>query len=267
MQFEPDNRIMTYEEITEIVKVLAPLGVRKLRLTGGEPLVRKGLDQLIAKLSKIPGIEDIALSTNGIYLASFADALKDAGLTRINMSIDSLDPNKFSLITRGGDLNKVLKGLQASRRVGFNPIKLNVVLMKGMNDDEVENFLRMTFEEPIHIRFIEYMPIGFEGGDWKAGYLPLKYVLETCERLSWNFTPCKDVYGNGQAESYRIEGAAGTFGLIHPISDHFCSSCNRLRLTADGILNLAYIGRTNIMYDIISVTQLRFRLYSSRHWT
>ncbi|MEX2415555.1 MAG: GTP 3',8-cyclase MoaA [Paenibacillaceae bacterium] len=234
MQFEPGNRILTYEEITEIVKVLAPLGVRKLRITGGEPLVRKGLDQLIAMLSKIPGIEDIALSTNGIYLASFADALKDAGLTRVNISLDSLKPDKFATITRGGDLNKVLNGLQASRRVGFNPIKLNVVLMKGMNDDEVEHFLRMTYEEEIHIRFIEYMPIGYEGSGWKAGYLPLEHVLETCERLRWNFAPCEDVFGNGPAKSYRIDGAAGTFGLIHPISDHFCSSCNRLRLTADG---------------------------------
>lgn len=234
MKFEPDHRILTYEEITEIVQVLAPLGVKKLRITGGEPLVRKGLDQLIGMLAGIPGIEDIALSTNGIYLASFAEALKNAGLTRVNISLDSLIPERFAKITRGGDVGKVLSGLKASRLVGFEPIKLNVVLMKGMNDDEIANFLRMTYEEPIHIRFIEYMPIGNEGSGWKAGYLPLVHVLDTCKRLEWSYTSCKDVYGNGPSESYRLEGAAGTFGLIHPVSDHFCASCNRLRLTADG---------------------------------
>lgn len=234
MTFEPDHRILRYEEITEVVKALAPLGVRKLRITGGEPLVRKGLDRLIAMLSAIPGIEDIALSTNGIYLASFAPALKAAGLTRVNISLDSLVPERYARITRGGDVSKVLKGLEASRLAGFHPIKLNVVLMKGVNDDEVESFLRMTFEQPIHIRFIEYMPIGYEGAGWKAGYMPLTHVLETCERLGWPYTASREVYGNGPAESYRLEGAAGTFGLIHPVSDHFCGSCNRLRLTADG---------------------------------
>lgn len=234
MSFEPDHRILTYEEITEIVKVLAPMGVRKLRLTGGEPLVRKGLDRLIAMLAAIPGIEDIALSTNGIYLASFAQALKAAGLTRVNISLDSLVPERFARITRGGDVAKVLRGLAASRLAGFDPIKLNVVLMKGINDDEVEPLLRMTQEQPIHIRFIEYMPIGHEGFGWKAGYMPLTHVLDTCERLGWHYASCRDIQGNGPAESYKLEGAAGTFGLIHPVSDHFCGSCNRLRLTADG---------------------------------
>ncbi|THF76063.1 GTP 3',8-cyclase MoaA [Cohnella fermenti] len=235
MTFEPGHRILSYEEIAEIVRTLAPLGVRKLRLTGGEPLVRKGLDRLVAMLSAVPGIEDIALSTNGIYLASFADALKDAGLTRVNISLDSLVPERYSRITRGGDVRRVLQGLEASRRVGFAPIKLNVVLMKGINDDEVERFLRLTNEEPLHIRFIEYMPIGIPGGtDWSAGYMPLTHVLDTCERLGLGYSPCGDVYGNGPAASYRLDGAAGTFGLIRPISEHFCGTCNRLRLTADG---------------------------------
>lgn len=234
MQFEPDHRMMTYEEITEIVKVLAPLGIRKLRITGGEPLVRKGLDRLIYMLSGISGIEDIALSTNGIYLASFAAILKNAGVNRVNISLDSLNPDRFAKITRGGDLSKVLDGLQASRLVGFDPIKLNVVLMKGINDDEIEHFLRMTLLEPVHIRFIEYMPIAQDEAGWKAGYLPLTHVLETCSRLKWNYSECGDLYGNGPAVSYRLEGAQGTFGLIHPVSDHFCGSCNRLRLTADG---------------------------------
>jgi len=234
MQFEPGHRIMSYEEIAEVVATLAPLGVRRLRLTGGEPLVRKGLDRLAAMLSAVSGIEDIALSTNGIYLAAFAERLKLAGITRVNVSLDSLDPDRYAAITRGGDVRKVLEGLRESRRVGFDPIKLNVVLIRGTNEDEIERFLRMTQEEPIHVRFIEYMPIGFESPGWKAGYLPLEHVLDTCRRLGWRYAPCSDVYGNGPANSFRLDGAAGTFGLIHPISEHFCGSCNRLRLTADG---------------------------------
>jgi len=234
MQFEPSERIMSYDEIAEIVKVLASLGIRKLRLTGGEPLVRKGLDQLISMLSSIPGIEDIALSTNGIFLAPFAERLKEAGVTRVNISLDSLVPERFAQITRGGDVSKVLAGIRASKQVGFQPIKLNVVLMKGMNDDEVQNFLQMTVDDPIHVRFIEYMPIGHEGAGWKAKYMPLSHVLETCDRLKWDYETASGVYGNGPADSYRLAGAAGTFGLIHPVSDHFCGSCNRLRLTADG---------------------------------
>lgn len=234
MQFEPDNRILRYEEITEIVKVLAPLGVTKLRLTGGEPLVRKELDRLVSMLSAVPGIEDIALSTNGIYLANFADVLKDAGITRVNLSLDSLNPDRFATITRGGSLKRVLAGIEASRRVGFDPIKLNVVLMKGINEDEVEQLLRMTFDEPVHIRFIEYMPMGNQGKGWRGEYMPLSHVLDVCERAGLRYETCKDVFGNGPADYYRMEGAAGTFGLIHPVSDHFCGTCNRLRLTADG---------------------------------
>ncbi|MBD3918563.1 GTP 3',8-cyclase MoaA [Paenibacillus sp. PR3] len=234
MKFDPDHRLMTYEEITEIVQVLAPLGIKKLRITGGEPLVRKGLDRLIEYLSAIPGIEDIALSTNGIYLAQFADRLKASGLTRVNISLDSLVPEKFAMITRGGDVRKVLEGLQASYQVGFLPIKLNVVLMKGVNDNEVAQFLRMSHEQPIHIRFIEYMPIGNDGVSWKTGYVPLSHVLDTCTELGWAYERHEDIYGSGPATTYQLEGAAGTFGLIRPISDHFCGSCNRLRLTADG---------------------------------
>lgn len=234
MTFEPDHRILSYEEITEIVRVLAQLGVRKIRLTGGEPLVRKQLDRLVGMLAAIPGIEDIALTTNGIYLANFAEALKSAGLTRVNISLDSLKQDRFAMITRGGDLKRVLAGIEASRRAGLAPIKLNVVLMKGINDDEVESFLRMTIDEPVHVRFIEYMPIGKQGEAWRGEYLPLLHVLDTCKRTGMGYAPSRDTFGNGPAQYYRLEGAAGTFGLIHPVSDHFCATCNRLRLTADG---------------------------------
>ncbi|MDF2647780.1 MAG: MoaA, partial [Paenibacillus sp.] len=171
MEFEPDEKLLTFEEITEVVRVLAGLGVRKLRLTGGEPLVRKNLEQLIGMLSQIPGIEDIALTTNGIYFASRAEKLRAAGLTRVNISLDSLKADRFSLITRGGDIHRVLASIEEAYRVGITPIKLNVVLMKGINDDEIEDFLQMTIDRPIQVRFIEYMPIGHQDEDWKSRYL------------------------------------------------------------------------------------------------
>lgn len=234
MQFEPEERLLTFEEIAAVVKVLAAYGVRKLRLTGGEPLVRKNLEQLVAKLAAIPGIEDIALTTNGIFFAPKAEAFRAAGLTRINISLDSLKADRFRLITRGGDIRKVLGSLEAAERVGLQPIKLNVVLMKGLNDDEIGDFLRLTLERDIQVRFIEYMPIGHDGHDWKSRYIPLSAVLDRCAELGWTAEPWGRVYGNGPSENYRIRGARGSFGLIHPVSDHFCESCNRLRLTADG---------------------------------
>ncbi|MEW9700557.1 GTP 3',8-cyclase MoaA [Paenibacillus sp. SI8] len=234
MEFEPEDRLLSFEEITEVVRVLAGLGVRKLRLTGGEPLVRKNLEQLIGMLSQIPGIEDIALTTNGIFFASRAEKLRAAGLTRVNISLDSLKADRFSLITRGGDIRRVLESIEAAYRVGITPIKLNVVLMKGINDDEIEDFLQMTIDRAIQVRFIEYMPIGHQDENWKARYLPLTTVLDRCAEKGWLAVPSEAVYGNGPAQSFKIEGALGSFGLIHPISDHFCETCNRLRITADG---------------------------------
>lgn len=234
MEFEPDEKLLTFEEITEVVRVLAGLGVRKLRLTGGEPLVRKNLEQLIGMLSQIPGIEDIALTTNGIYFASRAEKLRAAGLTRINISLDSLKADRFSLITRGGDIRRVLDSIEEAYRVGITPIKLNVVLMKGINDDEIEDFLQMTIDRPIQVRFIEYMPIGHHDEDWKSRYLSLTTVMDRCKEKGWNATASDAVYGNGPSQNFRIDGALGSFGLIHPISDHFCETCNRLRITADG---------------------------------
>lgn len=234
MEFEPDEKLLTFEEITEVVRVLAGLGVRKLRLTGGEPLVRKNLEQLIGMLSQIPGIEDIALTTNGIYFASRAEKLRAAGLTRVNISLDSLKADRFSLITRGGDIHRVLASIEEAYRVGITPIKLNVVLMKGINDDEIEDFLQMTIDRPIQVRFIEYMPIGHQDEDWKSRYLSLTTVLDRCKANGWNTSASDAVYGNGPSQNFRIDGALGSFGLIHPISDHFCETCNRLRITADG---------------------------------
>lgn len=235
MAFEDDDKLLTFEEIAEVVRVLAGYGVRKLRLTGGEPLVRKNLEQLVAMLSAIPGIEDIALTTNAIYFAAKAESLRRAGLTRINISLDSLKAERFALITRGGDIRRVLASIEEAERVGLDPIKLNVVLMKGINDDEIDDFLRLTLDRPLHVRFIEYMPIGHDDIGWKNKYLPLRAVLERSAALGWTAEPCESgLRGNGPAQNYKIPGASGTFGLIHPVSDHFCQTCNRLRLTADG---------------------------------
>ncbi len=234
MEFEPHESILSYEEIASVVRVLAKRGVRKLRLTGGEPLVRKDIDKLVEMLSAIAGIEDIALTTNGIFLAQKASRLKQAGLTRVNISLDSLKADRFRFITRGGDVQKVLDSIESSYRVGFAPIKVNVVLMKGMNDDEIEDFLAMTIERPIQVRFIEYMPIGHDDNGWREKYVPLSTVMDRCEQLGWQVEKTDQVYGNGPARSFKIKGAQGSFGLIHPVSDHFCETCNRLRLTADG---------------------------------
>jgi cyclic pyranopterin phosphate synthase len=234
VQFEPSERIMRYEEIAEVVTAVAKMGVRKLRITGGEPLVRKEIEKLIAMLSHVPGIEDIALTTNAIFLAQKAELLKEAGVTRVNISLDSLRPERFAFITRGGSLQRVLDGLDAALRVGFAPVKLNVVLMQGQNDDEIEDFIRLSLDKPLQIRFIEYMPIGHDDDGWRAKYLSLENVFDRVKKMGLTYEPVDDIYGNGPAENYRVPGAAGTFGLIHPVSDHFCSNCNRLRLTADG---------------------------------
>lgn len=233
MQFQPQDEILSYEEITAVVKSLAPLGLRKVRLTGGEPLVRKDLEKLVAMISAIPGIEDISLTTNGLMLPAKAAQLK-VGLSRVNISLDSLRQDRFSMITRGGEVAKVLKGIEAAQAAGLQPIKLNVVLMKGINDDEIKDFISLTLESPLNVRFIEYMPIGSATDAWRQTYLPLERVVEACTEAGWETEAAEMPSGNGPSQNRRVVGALGTFGLIHPVSEHFCDNCNRLRLTADG---------------------------------
>jgi cyclic pyranopterin phosphate synthase len=236
LEFMDYSKQLSPEEIFKIVSVGARLGIRKIRITGGEPLVRKDIVEIIQCVSSIPGIEDIAMTTNGILLANKAIALKNAGLSRVNISLDTLDPAKFRMIARRGELSKVLEGIQAAADVGFAPIKLNFVLLKGMNEDEIEAFLRMSYNEKLHIRFIEYMPIGHDDEGWRNRYLSLEYVQGIAATLPWKSEPVSQMRGNGPAENWRFVGGQGSYGFIHPISDHFCASCNRLRLTADGQL-------------------------------
>ncbi|MFD0586393.1 GTP 3',8-cyclase MoaA [Paenibacillus sp. GCM10027627] len=247
VEFEEPSNLLSYDEIVEVVEAGASLGISKLRITGGEPLVRPRLDQLIARLSRIPGIEDIALTTNGIFLAKQAAALKAAGLNRVNISLDTLDPGRFAFIARRGELRRVMEGIEEAAKAGFHPIKLNCVLLKGINEDEIAQFLKLAYEQPLHIRFIEYMPIGHADDHWRKSYLPLTRVLEVAEE-HYRISRRHDMQGNGPSEDWTMEGGIGSFGLIHPISDHFCKSCNRLRLTADGNLKpcLYWVDELNV---------------------
>jgi len=224
--------ILSYEEIYQIASAAVELGIKKIRITGGEPLVRIGLSSLIKMLSQIDAIDDIALTTNGTLLSQYAGELKAAGLRRVNISLDTLKPEKFRHITRGGDLDKVLESIEAAGAAGLNPIKINVVVMAGINDDELLDFADKTINEGWHVRFIEQMP--FNGEMSGSSFLSVNGMRQRLAVLG-NLEPCT-FKGNGPAKYYRLPQAKGTIGFITPVSEHFCFHCNRLRLTADGKL-------------------------------
>lgn len=229
------DEILRYEEILRIARIAVAHGITKIRLTGGEPLVRRGIVELIQALRQLPGITDLSMTTNGILLAAYAEQLRAAGLDRLNISLDSLNPDRFRTITRGGDLGAVLAGITKAKEMGFAPIKINVVAMRGINDDEFADFARLTFERPVHIRFIEYMPVGFSHQWDQSHFIP---ATEIQKRLAPLGTLVEDqVPGhNGPARMFRFENSVGKIGFITALSNHFCSTCNRLRLTADGRL-------------------------------
>ena len=226
--------ILSYEEIFIVAQAAAELGIVKVRLTGGEPLVRAGLTHLVTMLAQIPGIDDISLTTNAELLEPSADDLKNAGLCRVNVSLDSLSSHRYRSITRVGNLDKVLRGIEAAKRAGLGPVKTNTVVIRGMNDDEVLDLARLAMEGYWHVRFIEYMP--FANGNDKADDLlvPASEIKQRIETLG-KLEPIFDGWG-GPARYFRFPGARGTIGFISPVSEHFCQSCNRLRLTADGKL-------------------------------
>lgn len=224
------REILTYEEITEIVTAAASLGVEKLRITGGEPLVRRDCTNLVRMLSGIPGIREITLTTNGILLSSMAEELRLAGVHRVNISLDSLVPEKYADITGGGKLSDVLAGVRAAKEAGLNPIKVNTVLIGGFNDDEIPGMVNFAAEEGIELRFIELMPMGGRFGE--NAYLPGAEVLRRCPELQ----PVSGGEHDGVARLYRIPGSEGKIGLISPLSHHFCSGCDRVRLTSEGML-------------------------------
>ena len=220
--------ILSFEEITEIVTAAARLGIRKVRITGGEPLVRPGCTELCRMISAVPGVEEVDMTTNGVLLGRYARELKDAGLTRVNISIDSLREEKYAHMTGGGKLSDAVSGIKAAAEAGLFPIKLNTVLIGGFNDDEIEAFVALTRDTPVELRFIELMPMGGRFG--KEAYIPSDEVLKRVPALG----PLPE--NGGVARLYRLPGGKGRVGLIAPVNRHFCASCNRLRLTSEGCL-------------------------------
>ncbi len=226
--------ILSYEEIVRVVRIASRLGVRKVRLTGGEPLVRKDLPHLIEAIAGIEGIEDISLTTNGLLLSRLAGTLAAAGLKRVNISLDSLDPERYREITRGGNINDVREGIRAAENAGLHPIKINMVAIRGVNDDEIVRFARWTAFALYDVRFIELMPFG-RGNHWSREEILSAEEMKGGISAVAPLIPVK-ARSSGPARYYRFPGALGTIGFISPVSHHFCNSCNRLRLTADGKL-------------------------------
>lgn len=222
--------VLRYEEIARIVEEGAKIGISKIRITGGEPLVRPGIEEFVARVSEIEGIEEVSMTTNGILLDGKAKELKRAGLNRINISMDSLDPDKYRRITRGGSLKRVFRAVNTCLEEGIKPVKINTVILKGINDDEIEDFARLTTMLPVHVRFIELMPVG-EAADVYDEYC--MSVDEVMAKLP-GLVPAVQGMGNGPAKCYAYRGALGTVGFIAALSHNFCRNCNRIRLTADG---------------------------------
>lgn len=262
------HEVLSYEELIKVISAARGLGITKVRVTGGEPLVRSGIVDFIRLLSQVDGIDDVSITTNGILLRKFARGLHDAGLGRVNVSLDTMRPDRFMDITRGGRIQDVLDGLSAAEDAGLSPIKINVVAMEGFNRDEVLDFGRLTLERDWHIRFIELMPMGqgrmddleaiadtprcvspdfyrlLEEGHIQDGFLSIAQIKELLAPLG-TLEPC-EVMGNGPAKYYRLPGAKGTLGFISPVSEYFCSNCNRLRLTADGRLRPCLLAEHEI---------------------
>ncbi len=226
--------VLSYEDLYRIAKVAVRAGVEKIRVTGGEPLVRKGIVDFLAELNRLPGLKKVVLTTNGVLLGEMADDLRHAGVESVNVSLDSMRPEVFAQITRRNDLARVLAGLEAAERAGFKHIKINMVVMRGVNDDEVLDFAALTIDKPYKVRFIEFMPTLQE----TAGQELMVPGEELIQRLA-NRYPLEKVARNhldGPADYYRIKGGAGSVGLITPVSCHFCDDCNRLRVSSSGML-------------------------------
>ncbi len=237
------SEILTDDEIIRFVKVAHRHGLSKVRITGGEPLLRKNITGLISAIRDI-GIHDLSLTTNGLMLASLVGKLKDAGLTRVNISLDTLDADRYKVITRGGNIALVWKAIKAAESAGLTPVKINIVPIKGINDHEVEAFAALTIDNNYHIRFIEFMP-AVTGGIWASDkYVKSGQILKKISALG-NLEPFK-FRGTGPSRNFRLKGAKGVIGIISPLSDHFCKHCNRLRLTANGRLRPCLFSKETI---------------------
>ena len=242
------DELLRIEEIEAIARVATRIGIRSIRLTGGEPLVRKGVVDLVRSLHEMPGIVNVSMTTNGVLLPKMAADLKEAGLSRVNVSLDTLDPEQFTEITRVGRIESTLQGIDAALEAGFNPVKINAVTVRRLNQDYLA-FARLSVDRPLHVRFIEYMPVGestgSDGSGWgKEDVVPSEELLEIINERARDagFPELEMIQdddkplGWGPARYFQFPGAQGTVGFISPLSRHFCSECNRLRLTADGKL-------------------------------
>jgi cyclic pyranopterin phosphate synthase len=229
-----------------VVQAAARIGITKIRITGGEPLVRKGVVEFCRMLSQTDGLKSLALTTNGVYLADMAEALFKAGIRRVNVSLDTLNPERFKKITGYNRLARVLAGIRRAEAVGMHPVKINMVVMRGINDDEIEDMARLTLDKPYHVRFIELMPTDSAAyGDYESLYMPVEEIMKKINEINCiQIEPATDSYG--PARLGKLPGAIGKIGLIAPISRHFCGSCNRLRLTADGKIKTCLFSQKEI---------------------
>jgi len=236
IEFLPHDKILRYEEMLHIVRLSVLKGIRKVRLTGGEPLVRKGFIDFLKDLNRIDGLEEITLTTNGVLLKKFAARIRECGISRINISLDSLRRERFLQITGHDCFEQVWEGIQEAERQGFDPIKINVVAIRGVNDDEIQDFARLTLEKPYHIRFIEVMPIG-DRNIWSSEkFISIEEIYRKIRELGHLNSVLKHSNLDGPAQRFALEGGKGEIGLIGAMSNHFCDICNRLRLTAEGNL-------------------------------
>lgn len=260
VQMMDHESILRIEEVEEAVRVAAGIGIRSIRLTGGEPLVRLGVVDLVRGIANVPGIENVSLTTNGVLLPKMADDLKAAGLSRVNISLDTLDPEQFTYITRRGQLQQTLDGIDAALEAGFNPVKINAVTVRSLNQDYLA-FAKLSIDRPLHVRFIEYMPVGESSGSHGCGWgkqdvVPSEELLDTINvRAREEGLPELEAVGKddkplgwGPARYFQFPGAQGTVGFISPLSRHFCGECNRLRLTADGKLRPCLFS--DVEYDL-----------------
>ena len=238
----PKEQILSFEEMVRIVRVMGGLGVSKVRITGGEPLVRRGLPELIEQFGRLPRIEDISLTTNGVLLAAQADALFRAGLGRINISLDSLRPDSFASITRANLFGRIKEGIQAAVEAGFDPIKLNMVVIRGVNDDEIGDFARLTQHSRFEVRFLEYMPLDGYGNWDRTKLVSGAEILERLRQVG-DLEPVQSDDRSEVAQRFRLNGYEGEIGLILPVTQPFCANCSRLRVTAEGFIKNCLFGQ------------------------
>ena len=267
------DQLLSYEEIVRMVATMAPMGLRRVRITGGEPLVRRDLPDLVRMIASVPGIDDLSLSTNGVLLEENAHALRAAGLRRVNISLDSLRPERIDVLARRlGSASRIMAGLAAAERVGFEPIKVNVVLLRDHNDDEIGDFAAMTRERPWHVRFIELMPTGANLELSAGAFISCTEALARLRTIG-DLEATAGPPGNGPATYYRFAHAPGTVGVITPMSHNYCERCNRMRLTADGQLRPCLFGhlQTNLRdplrrgEDLTPLIEETLRIKPERH--